>query len=132
MDLTYNELRTRDVINVIDGKSLGKIVDLTLSFPEGKLRGITVPGHRQNFFSKLFDRGRLYIDRRDIKKIGGDVILVSLNCGETCSDSTQIINAKPCKNNRPCPPPCPPKCPPESCRNDDNDDNFPRIDLSDY
>ena len=132
MELTYNELKTREVINVIDGKSLGKIVDLTLSFPEGKLRGITVPGRKQGFFSRLFDKGRLYIDRRDIKKIGGDVILVSLNCGETCSDSTQISNAKPCKNNRPCPPPCPPKCPPESCRNDDNDDNFPRIDLSDY
>lgn len=125
MDLTYNELTTREVINVVDGKSLGKIVDLTLSFPDGVLRGITVPGHRQNFFSKLFDKGRLYIDRRDIKKIGGDVILVSLNCGETCSNSTQINNKKPNENCNP----CQPKCPPKPCN---NDDNFPRIDLSDY
>lgn len=132
MELTYNELKTREVINVIDGKSLGKIVDLTLSFPEGKLRGITVPGRKQGFFSRLFDKGRLYIDRRDIKKIGGDVILVSLNCGDTCSDSSKIISAKPYENNHPCPPPCPPKCPPKECQNVDNDDNFPRIDLSDY
>lgn len=132
MELTYNELKTREVINVIDGKSLGKIVDLTLSFPEGKLRGITVPGRKQGFFSRLFDKGRLYIDRRDIKKIGGDVILVSLNCGDTCSDSSKISNAKPYENNHPCPPPCPPKCPPKECQNVDNDDNFPRIDLSDY
>ncbi len=136
MELTYNELRTREVINVVDGKSLGKIIDLTLSFPEGKLRGITVPGHKQGWISKIFDRARLYIDRHDIKKIGGDVILVSLNCGDTCSESTQVSKRKPDTNNccppPPCPPPCPPKCQPSPCHNDDDDDGFPRIDLSDY
>ena len=136
MELTYNELRTREVINVVDGKSLGKIVDLTLSFPEGKLRGITVPGRRQGFFSRLFDKGRLYIDRKDIKKIGGDVILVSLNCGDTCSDNVEISKKKPVDFNCQCPPPCqpscPPKCPPSHNKDNENDDGFPRIDLSDY
>ena len=132
MELTYNELRTREVINVVDGKSLGKIIDLTLSFPEGKLRGITVPGHRQGFFAKLFDRGRLYIDRRDIKKIGGDVILVSLSCGDTCSDSTTLNKAKQPNSSHSCPPSCPPKCPPPPCNEDDCDEGFRGVDLSDY
>lgn len=132
MELTYSELKTREVINLNDGKSLGRVIDLTLSFPEGILRGITVPGRRQGLFSKLFDRGRFYIERRDIKKIGGDVILVSLNCGDTCSDSTTLKKGKPSENSHPCPPKCPPKCPPPPCSHDDDNDDFPRIDLSDY
>ena len=138
MELTYNELKTREVINVNDGKSLGYVIDLTLSFPEGKLRGITVPGHKQGFFSRLFNKGRLYIDRRDIKKIGGDVILVSLQCGDTCSENVILSNPKHDGGNSCCPPPCSSPCPsqcnsPCSPRAEkDNDDCFPRIDLSDY
>ena len=129
MELTYNQLKEREVINVNDGKSLGTVIDLTLSFPEGKLKGITVPGHKQGFFSRLFDRTRLYIDRRDIKKIGGDVILVSLNCGDTCSENVGVAPNKFEHPNTKCPPPCPPKCSP--C-DDKNEQDFPRIDLSDY
>ncbi|MBO5714035.1 MAG: YlmC/YmxH family sporulation protein [Clostridia bacterium] len=139
MELTYSQLKEREVINVTDGKSLGNVIDLTLSFPEGKLMGITVPGHKQGFFSRIFDRARLYIDRRDIKKIGGDVILFSLNCGDTCSDSVSLAKSTQEGCSKPCPPPCPPPCPSPCsphCKppnsNDNDGDNFPRIDLSDY
>ena len=135
MELTYSQLKEREVINVNDGKSLGNVIDLTLSFPEGKLMGITVPGHKQGFFSKIFDRARLYIDRKDIKKIGGDVILVSLNCGDTCSESISLVKTTQEGCSKPCPPPYPQPCSPHCkppCNNDNNSDNFPRIDLSDY
>ncbi|MBO5928179.1 MAG: YlmC/YmxH family sporulation protein [Clostridia bacterium] len=103
MKLTYKELKEREVINVVDGKSLGKIVDLTLCFPEGKLVGITVPGRNLNCFAKLFDRSTQYIDVKQILKIGGDVILVKITGGETVY--TNCKKGKP-EGIKPCPPPC--------------------------
>ena len=139
MELTFNQLKEREVINIIDGKSLGRIIDITLSFPEGKLVGITVPGKRQSCFSRVFERCKLYIDRCDIKKIGGDVILVSLNCGNTFSDNSQYGKEShqfpdPCHDkcfNNKCPPPCPPQGK-DCCSQKDDGDGFNRIDLSDY
>ncbi len=130
MELTYNEIKTREVINVLDGKSLGKVIDMTLSFPEGKLKGITVPGRKQGCFARLFDKSKLYIDRRDIKKIGGDVILVTLDCGGTCSENSRV--GKPREERKDlCPPPCSPPCP-KPCPEQDCGNEFSRIDLSDY
>jgi YlmC/YmxH family sporulation protein len=117
MELTYNDLKKREVINVSDGKSLGYINNLTLSFPKGVLTGITVPGSKKNCLFRLFDRNKLFIDEKRIIKIGSDVILVDIRCGDTCGDSVDIngptIIPKP-KPPQPCPQPCPPPCPPNS------------------
>jgi YlmC/YmxH family sporulation protein len=116
MELTYNELRQRDVINVTDGRCLGRIIDLRLSFPEGLLVGIVVPGRKVKGLFRLCDKSQLYIDESHIIKIGGDVILVDINCGDLCSAGVRVN--KPNNNNhgkRPCPPPpCPPPCPPNN------------------
>lgn len=113
MDLTYNELRKRDVINVVDGTCLGRICDLNISFPKGIMTGVYVPG-RKGCFSKFFDRKQIYIDRSKIIKIGGDVILVNVNCGDTCSPSIpeRLPPEKQSKSKPVCPPPCPSPCPP--------------------
>ena len=50
MELTFNELKKRDVINIADGRCLGKITDLKLRFPEGRLVGNTVAGRRVRKF----------------------------------------------------------------------------------
>ena len=97
MDLSYRDLKKRDVINVVDGRCLGRIIDVVLSFPKGVLKGIVVPGRRVYGF-RLFDRTELYIDESRIIKIGGDVILVDVNCGEVCSPSVP-------PNKKPPPPP---------------------------
>ena len=117
MQLTYQELRKRDVINITDGRCLGRIINLTLSFPSGTLEGITVPGRRVYGF-RLFDNTEIYIDKDRIIKIGGDVILVRINCGEVCSPST-----------KPSPPPnkC---CPPNN--NHGFNEFLERIDKDDY
>ena len=114
MELTYNQLKKRDVINIVDGRCLGRIVDLKLRFPEGVLQGIFVPGRRKSFLSCVFDKSTIYIDESRIIKIGGDVILVNLSV-ERNDDKPKIENCKkPCP---PCPPPpcvpCPPPCPPQ-------------------
>ncbi len=119
MELTYKELSKREVINIVDGKSLGRITNLTLSFPGGKLSGITVPGKNQNFFSKIFSKSELYIPVNKILKIGNDVILVNLSCGDTCGDAVPVSN----------PPRPKPQCNP--CQPNFNF-NGGRIDPSDY
>ena len=118
MELTYNELRNRDVINIVDGTCLGKISDLRISFPRGIMTGIYVPG-RKGFFQRFFDKKQIYIDRSRIIKIGGDVILVNINCGESCSPSISDCSTgeKRHKIKPPCQPVCPPPCPPKSQTN---------------
>ena len=95
MELRFKDLKKRDVINVVDGRCLGKITDLTLVFPSGVLVGITVPGKKRNWFISLFVRGGLYIEESKIIKIGNDVILVNLKCGDVCEDSVDLNPKKP-------------------------------------
>ena len=46
MELTFSELRAKEVINTQDGKKLGKACDVSLCYPENKWLGIVVPGGR--------------------------------------------------------------------------------------
>ncbi len=100
MELTFSELKKRDVINVPDGRCLGKMTDLTLSFPKGELAGIIVPGRKNKGILGLFkclDKSQLFIGVERIIKIGGDVILVDIS---TCKP---VHCPKPDK--KPCQPP---------------------------
>ena len=76
MELSFNELKKRDVINISDGRCLGRITDLKLCFPEGILVGISVPGKKAKGIFRIFDKSEIFIDVNKIIKIGGDVILV--------------------------------------------------------
>lgn len=116
MELSYNELRKREVINVADGKSLGYLTDITLQFPSGVLSGIVVPERKLNWFLRLFNKTQLFISVENIIKIGNDVILVNLKCGDVCAENIAVGKKPP--NKRPCPPNhCPPPCPPHSSAN---------------
>lgn len=136
MVLSFKQLSKRDVVNVSDGKCFGKITDLSISFPKGTLTGITVPLGKRRFFGR-FNRNVLFIPERDIIKIGGDVILVDVKCGETCETSVDI-NPPKVPQKPPSPPknpcgicsPCgiPPACPPEN----GGAKPFNGIDLDDY
>ena len=112
MELTYKELQKRDVINLVDGRNLGNIVDARFDFPRGILTGIYVPARKNKGIFAWFDKSTIYIDVNKIKKIGGDVILVELPCGGECLPNTSVGKApKPIPPN-PCAPHCPPTCPP--------------------
>ena len=119
MELTYNELRKRDVINIVDGKCLGRITDMKFKFPQGVIQGIEVEGRKVCCLFRFFNKSNLYIPDTNIVKIGGDVILVNIRCGDTCLESSWIKGSKNSSDNsssqKPnCPPPCSPKpnCPP--------------------
>lgn len=70
-----SELRTKDVINVTDGRRMGLIGDLELDLEAGRIKAIVIPGPGR--FLGLFGRERdVVVDWEQIEKIGQDVILV--------------------------------------------------------
>ena len=82
MELTFSELRAKEVVNTQDGKKLGKACDVALCYPENKWIGIVVPAGGHGWGSK---KNNLFIDLRHIVKVGEDVILV--NVGTSCKNT---------------------------------------------
>ena len=74
MELTFSELRSKEVVNTQDGRKLGKACDVVLCYPENRWLGLVVPGNG-GIFRK---RNDLFIDLKNIVKIGEDVILVNV------------------------------------------------------
>ena len=52
MEISFCELRIKEVVNVCDGKRLGNIVDLVFDASWARVTGIVVPGERT--FLNLF------------------------------------------------------------------------------
>ena len=74
MDYNYTDLKKKRVINVEDGKDLGKITDLIISYPDGRVKSIIVPGKRNAIFSGC----ELIIAFSCIERVGDDTVLVRL------------------------------------------------------
>ena len=104
MEVNFTDLKQKDVINILDGKNMGKVCDLSFTFPENNVLGFTVTGCKGFKFSKQ----EVFIPIKQVVKIGSDAVLVKF--GEDNSGRPP----KPPKPPRPdCPPPCPPNnCPP--------------------
>ena len=75
MEISYNELRCKEVVNLQNGVRMGKIIDLILDTGGKEVLGLVVPGIRRLFRANE----DIFIPWCDITKIGDDVILVSLN-----------------------------------------------------
>ena len=98
MELTFSELKTKEVVNTQDGRKLGKVCDIVICYPENRWLGIIAPNG--NGFS--FKKNNVFIDLKNIVKIGEDVILVNVG-----------LPIKPHgKKCAPPPPPAPPSPPP--------------------
>ncbi|MBP2653075.1 MAG: sporulation protein, YlmC/YmxH family [Firmicutes bacterium] len=73
--LKTSDLKSKMVINIIDGKQLGGIMDIEIDISTGKLTAIVVPGPGR--FLGLFGRNEdVVIPWNKINKIGVDCILV--------------------------------------------------------
>ena len=105
-DMTFSELRSKDLINSSDGKRLGKACDIVFDSVTGKIRGIVAPYGKKSYFGKGQD---IFIPFKCILKIGEDVALVEVNCQQLKPESPHV----PPKIEE-CPPPKPP-CPPAPC-----------------
>lgn len=73
-----SDLRSKDIINTMDGKKLGAIKDIELDLAEGRIHAIILPGPGKLF--RLFGRSDdIVVPWEQIKKIGRDVVLVELD-----------------------------------------------------
>lgn len=98
MEVIFSELKQKDVINLADGKHLGKVCDLTFEFPEGKVCGLSVTGCK----GFKFTRQDVYLPLKSIVKIGDDAVLVNLSDERPPQD---------CPPPKPAPGVCPPPPP---------------------
>lgn len=72
-----SDLEAREVINVMDGRRLGSIIDVEFSLEDGRITAIVVPGSPK--LLGLFGKSdEVIIPWDKIKKIGADVILVEV------------------------------------------------------
>ncbi|MBR2467703.1 MAG: YlmC/YmxH family sporulation protein [Clostridia bacterium] len=78
MEISFCDLRSKEVINICDGKKLGNIIDMVFDSFTCKITGIVVPGEK-TFFSFFKSNPAIFIPFCKIRKIGKDVILVELN-----------------------------------------------------
>lgn len=70
-----SELRSREVVNMSDGRRLGLITDLEIDVSTGEVKAIVVPGPSR--LIRIFSRDEdIVIPWDKIVKIGVDVILV--------------------------------------------------------
>ena len=76
MEISFQDLRHKEVINVDDGRALGFVCDIVFDCSCGKLLGIVVPGERKIFSFRR--RQEVFINYHHICKIGADVILVDI------------------------------------------------------
>lgn len=107
MEVSFSELRAKEVVNTQDGRKLGRVCDIVLCYPENKWLGIVVPGSR-GFARK---KNELFIELRNIVKVGEDVILVNVgvprpqkgNKGARCASKNnggECFHSYPQQNER--------------------------------
>jgi len=76
VEVSFCELRTKMVINVVDGKALGRIVDIVFSRDNAKVIGVVVPGDKN--FHLWGRKNELFVPYENILRIGVDAVLVEL------------------------------------------------------
>ena len=74
--MKLSDLQNKTIINLVDGKELGKIIDVNVG-SDGKIETIVVEKHKFiiSFFSS---KNEINIYWNQIEKIGEDVILVNI------------------------------------------------------
>lgn len=78
METSFLELKSKQVINTVDGKCLGRIIDIIFDVGTGKALGFIVPQNNGGFWSLFGSNKELFIPLDCVYKIGVDVILVEL------------------------------------------------------
>lgn len=93
MEISFCNLRCKDVINVCDGKNLGNITDMLIDTCCGRVLGIVVPCNK-NFFSLFKSNNDIFIPYNRICKIGKDIILVDIIMQATCDEHNSICTCR--------------------------------------
>lgn len=80
--MSLSELRTKDVINTLDGKRLGKVMDIEFDACTGQVEALVVPGDFKVGNVLRGEKCGVVIPWQRICKIGENVILIQLEPGE--------------------------------------------------
>ena len=78
MEVSFLELKSKQVINTVDGKCLGHITDIIFDSDCAKLLGFIVPHPGSGFWGLFKGNKDIFIPYNCVCKIGVDVILVEL------------------------------------------------------
>lgn len=80
--MTLAQLKTKEVVNVHNGKCLGRVMDLEFCPVDSTVKALVVPAQTGFLQSLRGEKCGLVIPWESIERIGDDVILVSLHGGE--------------------------------------------------
>lgn len=72
--MNLSDLQNKDLINIIDGKKIGNIIDARFNVNTGLIEKLIIEPSKSLFTLK---NNTLELNYSDINKIGEDVILVS-------------------------------------------------------
>ena len=93
MELNFNDIRTKDIISVSDGRILGRAIDIVFDQVSASVKGFSVPLIKKGFsFKKPED---IFISIKDVIKIGKDVILVEIKRENTIKSQVECQNLVP-------------------------------------
>ena len=90
MEISFCNLRSKDVINVCDGKNLGTITDMIIDTCCGRILGIIVPSNK-SFLSLFKNNNDIFIPYNRICKIGKDIILVDIIIHNNCNQNIHCL-----------------------------------------
>ncbi len=77
--MSFSEIRRKDVVNISDGKKLGKPIDLVLN-DSACAEALVVPGRSGGLWGLLRqDREGCVIPWGRVRRVGDDVILVEVD-----------------------------------------------------
>lgn len=80
--MSLSELRTKDVINTLDGRRLGRVMDIEFNEATGCVEALVVPGEFKVSHVLKGEKYGVVIPWQRICKIGENVILVQLEPGD--------------------------------------------------
>ena len=75
--MRLSDLQSKDIVNVIDGKNIGNIIDVRINEVTGSIEALVIEPNK-NFFSFMNRGTDTEINWKSITKIGEDVILVNI------------------------------------------------------
>ncbi|MCD7728420.1 MAG: PRC-barrel domain-containing protein [Clostridia bacterium] len=74
MEFSYNSVKKMDVVNISDGKHLGKTCDVIFDYPENRIQGFYVTGGKGFHLT----RQDIFLPLSAVIRIGEDVILTDI------------------------------------------------------
>ena len=74
--MNLSDLQNKDIVNMLDGKKIGNIIDAKFNISTGVIEKLIIEPTKSLFSLK---NSELEINFSEIKKIGEDVILIEIN-----------------------------------------------------